>query len=59
MIKIEVSPTSILVPVQWEDARPLVNCRKTHAKTQRRKEERGRVGPQQQRENAWLEAAEN
>ena len=39
MIKIEGSPASILVPVQWEDARPLVNCRKNSrqdAKAQRR-----------------------
>jgi len=39
MIKIEVSPTSILVPVQWEDARLLVDCRKISrqdAKAQRR-----------------------
>jgi hypothetical protein len=51
MIRIEGPPASILVPVQWEDARPLVDCRKnsrqekSHAKTPRRKEEQGRLAP--------------
>jgi hypothetical protein len=63
MIRIEGPPASILVPVQWEDARPLVDCRKnsrqekSHAKTPRRKEEQGRLGPDQppRLENAWPE----